>query len=99
MVIFNFFKKSLQKAFSEITLETTLDFVKNKIIEQAKTELTGADKKSNVDKAVVGFIKANIISTSPLANALINILIGYVPVLTQCIYEYLKKYVDGLTEA
>ena len=75
-----------------------MEFIKNRIIEQAKTELTGEEKKSNVDRAVVCFIKSNIVSVNPIVNALINVLVDYVPTVTQCIYEYLKKYVDGLTE-
>ena len=71
---------------------------KNNIIEQAKTELSGSDKKANVDSAVINFIKMNIKNENPLICMLINILLEYVPVFTQCIYEYLKKYVDGLTE-
>lgn len=71
---------------------------KNNIIEQAKTELSGNDKKANVDSAVINFIKMNIKNENPLVCMLINILLEYVPVITQCIYEYLKKYVDGLTE-
>lgn len=74
-------------------------FAKEKVIEQAKTEFDGKTKKINVDKAVIEFIKSKIKPANPVASALINILVEYVPVLTQCIYENLKKYVDGLTEA
>ena len=98
MKVFNFLYKSIQKNFSECTLEKTMEFIKNRIIEQAKTELSGEEKKSNVDRAVVCFIKSNIVSVNPIVNALINVLVDYVPTVTQCIYEYLKKYVDGLTE-
>lgn len=99
MNIFKNLANTVKKKVSDEGIKIFFDFTKNKIIEQAKTTLEGYDKKKNVDNAVILFIKSNFKSVNPVQNALINILIEYIPVLTQCIYENLKKYVDGLTEA
>lgn len=72
--------------------------IKTNIIEQARSELSGSEKKINVDRAVVEFVKLNIKTENPIGAVLINILVDCIPVITQCVYEYLKKYVDGLTE-
>ncbi|MCM1265258.1 MAG: hypothetical protein NC200_03580 [Candidatus Gastranaerophilales bacterium] len=100
MSIFSFFniKARMKEVFSQATIKKLLEYAKNKIIEQAKTKLSGPEKKSNVDNAVITFIKMNFVSKNTIINMLINILIDYVPVFTQCIYDYLKKYVDGITE-
>jgi len=89
-------KTKIKEALSEEKVSSLLDFIKSKIIEQAQTELAGKEKKTNVDNAVIAFIKTNIVTTNPFISMLINILIDYVPVFTQCIYDYLKKYTDGL---
>lgn len=94
----NIIQKSIEKSLSKAGVATIFDFMKTKIIEQVKTELSGSDKKKNVDKSVVAFITATMRTSNPITKALINILIDYVPVITQCIYDYLSKYVDGLTE-
>lgn len=99
MAIFGFLKRSVLKTFSKDNVLVLLDTIKSKIIEQAKSEILGSDKKKNVDTAVIDFIKTNMKTSNPIVNTLINVLIEYVPILTQCVYEYLKKYVDGLTEA
>ncbi len=98
MNLLGFIKNSVLNTFSKENMVSLFDIIKNKIIEQAKSELSGSDKKYNVDMAVITFIKTNMKTPNPIANTLINILIEYVPVLTQCVYEYLRKYVDGLTE-
>ena len=99
MMIFKFIEKSVFKTFSKENVFNLFEIIKNKIIEQARYELAGTEKKTNVDNAVIGFIKTNMKTANPIVNVLINILVEYIPILTQCIYEYLKKYVDGLTEA
>lgn len=89
---------SSEKLISKENISRVFEYIKSQIIEQAKEELAGSEKKLNVDKAVVAFIKATFISRNPLVNTLISIVIDYVPVLTQCIYDYLKKYLDTLSE-
>lgn len=96
--IFNLIKKSFEKSFSKVNMKLVLDFMKTKIIEQAKEELQGSEKKEKVDKAVIDFVLKNVKSGNPIINAFIGILIDYIPSVSQCVYEYLKKYVDGLTE-
>ena len=100
MSVFSFFniKAKVKEVLSNEKLSQLFDFIKSKIIEQAQTQFEGAEKKANVDNAVITFIKTKIVSSNPVVSILINILIDYVPVFTQCIYDYLKKYVDGLTE-
>ena len=89
---------SSEKIISKENISKVFEYIKSQIVEQAKEQLSGSEKKSNVDKAVVTFIKASFISRNPLINTLISIVIEYVPVLTQCIYDYLKKYLDTLSE-
>ena len=91
-------KNSLKTTFSKEKVLLVLEYAKRQIIEQAKNCLVGSEKKSNVDKAVVMFIKSNFVSSNPLISLGINILIDNVPLITQCVYDSLKKYVDGLTE-
>lgn len=100
MSIFSFLniKTQAKEILSKSTIKKLFEYSKNKIIEQARTELSGSEKKSNVDKAVIAFIRLNIVSKNMIIKTLIDVLIDYVPIFTQCIYDYLKKYVDGLTE-
>ena len=91
-------KLSIEKSLSKKSIISVFDFIKNKIIEQVKTELSGEEKKQIVDNAVISFVSKNIKSANPINVALVNILIDYIPILTQCIYDYLSKHVDGLTE-
>ncbi|MCD8378245.1 MAG: hypothetical protein LUB59_05605 [Candidatus Gastranaerophilales bacterium] len=100
MSIFSFFnfKSKLKEVFSQENITELLNYVKSNIIEQVKNSIDGAEKKSNVDNAVITFIKTKLVSSNVLVNVLVNVLTEYVPVITQCIYDYLKKYVDGLTE-
>lgn len=98
MIFSKYIKNCITKKYSEGLFRQTLELIKNKIIEQAKKELSECDKKNNVDSAVIDFIKSNIKTVNPLVNALMCVVIDYVPILTQCIYDNLKKYVDGLTE-
>lgn len=97
-MILNIIRNTIHRNIPENTFSLVLELIKNKIIEQAKIELNGTEKKHNVDSAVIEFIRTTIICKNPIVNTLINILTDYIPVLTQYIYEYLKKYVDGLTE-
>lgn len=91
-------KKYLTNIFSKEKILSIFEYTKNQIIKQAKINLTGTEKKSNVDKTVIEYIKSNFISSNPFVSLLINILIENVPLITQCIYESLKRYVDNLTE-
>jgi hypothetical protein len=92
------FKKDFKTVFSEVRISKLLTYIKVQIISQVKSGLSGDEKKAKVDNAVIEFINSNLLTKNKLVNTLINILIGYVPVITQYIYEYLKRYVDGLTE-
>ena len=100
MSIFSFFniKSKLKEAFSSEKISALLELIKTEIIEQVKSELDGEEKKTLVDNAVITFIKENFTTTNVFVNIIINTLIDYIPTITQYIYDYLKKYVDGLTE-
>lgn len=88
----------IKEKFPYEKISKLLDLIKSEIINQVKKELDGSEKKSNVDKAVIFFVKTNFTSSNIFINAVINILIDYIPIFTQHIYDYLKKRVDGLTE-
>lgn len=100
MSIFSFFniKSKLKEAFSSEKISSLLELIKTEIIEQVKSELDGEEKKTIVDNAVIAFIKENFTTNNVFVNVIINALIDYIPTITQYIYNYLKKYVDGLTE-
>lgn len=71
--------------------------VKDKIIEQAKTDLEGYKKKEIVDAFLIkelGLLKGK----NALLDILVDFFIARVPKTTQKIYDQLKIKVDGITK-
>ena len=73
------------------------DRVKDKIIEQAKTDLEGYKKKEIVDAFLIkelGLLKGK----NALLDILVDFFIARVPKTTQKIYDQLKVRIDGITK-
>lgn len=80
----------LSKCFSQENVSKLFGVIKTNILEQATKKLSGEEKKANVDKAVVEFIKKTFVSKNILLSFLVNILIDLVPRITQSIFDILK---------
>ena len=85
----------LSKCFSQEKVTQLFGFIKDNILEQALLNLTGQEKKVNVDNAVKAFIKANFVSTNVVLSFLIKVLIDIVPRITQSVYDILMSYKAG----
>lgn len=81
----------LNKCFSQENISNLFGVIKKNIVEQATQQLSGEEKKANVDKAVVEFIKSTFISKNILLSFLVNVLIDLVPRITQSIFDMLKS--------
>ena len=94
----------INKETFKAKLETILDryselkdLVKDKIIEQAKTDLEGYRKKEIVDAFLIkelGLLKGK----NALLDILVEFFISRVPKTTQKIYDQLKAKIDGITK-
>lgn len=81
----------LNRCFSQENISNLFGVIKKNIVEQAAKQLSGEEKKANVDKAVVEFIKSTFISKNILLSFLVNVLIDLVPRITQSIFDMLKS--------
>lgn len=81
----------LNRCFSQENISNLFGVIKKNIVEQAAQQLSGEEKKANVDKAVVEFIKSTFISKNILLSFLVNVLIDLVPRITQSIFDMLKS--------
>ena len=73
------------------------DQVKDKIIEQAKTDLEGYKKKEIVDAFLVKELSL-LKGKNVLLDILVDFFISRVPKTTQKIYDQLKVRVEGITK-
>ena len=81
----------LNKCFSQENISKLVGVIRNNILEQATKQLSGEEKKANVDKAVVGFIKNTFVSNNILLSFLVKVLIDLVPRITQSMFDILKS--------
>ena len=81
----------LNKCFSQENISKLFGVIRNNILEQATKQLSGEEKKANVDKAVVGFIKNTFVSNNILLSFLVKVLIDLVPRITQSMFDILKS--------
>lgn len=79
----------LNKYFSQENISKLFGVITTNIVEQGAKQLSGAEKKMNVDRAVVEFIKKTFISKNILVSFLVNVLIDLVPRITQSIFDIL----------
>ena len=81
----------LNKCFSQENISKLFGVIRNNILEQATKQLSGEEKKANVDRAVVEFIKKTFVSKNILLSFLVNILIDLVPRITQSMFDMLMS--------
>lgn len=80
-------------------VKSLLQQIINKIIEQVNEELDGKEKKTSVDNAVSIWLVENIAGLGVIQKFVITqYVIPTIPIITQAIYDCLKKKVEGLTE-
>lgn len=73
------------------------DTVKDKIIEQATSDLAGYKKKEIVDTLLVNGLN-NLKGKHKIVDFIIDYFISKVPCTTQKIYDQLKARVSGITK-
>lgn len=81
----------LNKYFSQENISNLFDVIRKNILEQAVLQLSGQEKKNNVDKAVIEFITRTFVSKNILLSFLTRILIDLVPRITQSLYEIMMS--------
>ncbi len=81
----------LNKYFSQENISNLFDVIRKNILEQAVLQLSGQEKKNNVDKAVITFITKTFVSKNILLSFLTRILIDLVPRITQSLYEIMMS--------
>jgi len=97
--IFDLFsvRKESKKIFTRENLLEVLNLAKWYIIDQAKNSLRGAEKKQIVDSAIINIINEK---TKDCKNSILLWIIerikGFIPTITQYIYDTLKEKVDNL---
>ena len=77
----------LNKYFSQENISNLFGVIRKNILEQAVLQLSGQEKKNNVDNAVIEFITRTFVSKNILLSFLTKILIDLVPRITQSLYE------------
>ena len=92
------FKKEAAKVFTKENFEHILKTAREEIINQAKAQIKGPEKKVIVDKIVIA--KIEILKETYKKNGLIvwllNLIIKTIPAVTQLIYEFLKEKIENL---
>lgn len=83
----------LNKYFSQENISNLFGVIRKNILEQAVLQLSGQEKKDNVDKAVIEFITKTFVSKNILLSFLTRILIDSVPRITQSLYEIIMTKV------
>lgn len=69
-----------------------------KILEYVNKELDGKEKKTRVDAAITTWITENVVKLGNVQQFIITqYVIPTIPIITQAIYDCLKKKVDGVT--
>lgn len=93
------FKKETIKVFCKENIGLLCEEIKKQIIERVNEQITGAEKKAKVDAYIIDFIEAKFHSENVIVQFVIDKLVEAVPMLTQFVYDYLKKHISGLTES
>ena len=91
------FKKEGKKIFSKENFIEILKLAREKIVEQAKENIPGIEKKIIVDEIVIAKITAwkNTCKNKMVAWVLDRI-IEVIPSVTQLVYDFLKEKVESL---
>lgn len=91
------FKKEANKIFSKENFAHILETSRLFIIEQAKNNVPGVEKKFIVDEKVIASI--NILKDScknGLIKWLLERIIDIIPTVTQIVYNFLKEKIENL---
>lgn len=93
------FKKEGKKVFSKETFKEVLEVAREKIVEQVKSNIPGAEKKAIVDDFVIAFILKKIKELG-IKNGiilwLVDRIIELIPSVTQLVYDFLKEKIENL---
>ena len=94
------FKKGFKELFSKENLSDLFNYAKTQILHYVnKSDLLGYEKKKKVDEAVLSYIDMKFTSSNCFVKFVINLIKAVVPTITQFIYDNLKSYIEGFTEA
>ena len=91
------FKKEGRNIFSKETFSEVLGVARQAIIDQAKKNIPGVEKKNAVDVKVISritSIEANC--SNGIIRWVIERIIDVIPTVTQFIYDRLKEKVENL---
>ena len=91
------FKKEATKIFSKENFAHILEVARLEIIEQAKKNIPGVEKKFIVDEKVLaqlGILKDSC--KNKLLMWLIDRVMDAIPTVTQLIYNFLKEKIENL---
>lgn len=88
----------LNKYFSQENISKLFGVITTNIVEQGAKQLSGTEKKMNVDRAVVEFIKKTFVSKNILVSFLVKVLIDLVPRITQSIFDILVSKAGELKQ-
>lgn len=91
------FKKEGKKIFSKETFSEVLEVARQAIIDQAKKNIPGVEKKQAVDIKVISRITSiEAKCSNSIIRWVIERIIDVVPTITQFIYDRLKEKVESL---
>ena len=91
------FKKDLGSAFSKENISAIFQIARKEIIEQAKKNIPGPEKKAIVDEIIIHKIESLKFSCkNSIVLGIIDKVIEVIPLITQLIYEFLKEKVEEL---
>jgi len=75
-----------------------LQIATSKIVENVNKELDGQEKKASVDSTICNWISNNSSNLGLMQQFIVTkYIVPMIPVVTQAIYDCLKKKVEGLT--
>ena len=91
------FKKEAVKVFSKENILHVLNLTKEKIIEQIQNNIPGIEKKEQVDKIVIEFIRERAkVTNNKVVLWFVDRLIEIIPSITQKVYDFLKEKIENL---
>lgn len=91
------FKKEANKVFTRENFTHVLGVARVAIVEQAKTNYPGVEKKFNVDEKVIATVRVLKDSCkNGLIKWVLDRIIDAIPAITQLIYDFLKEKIENL---
>ena len=93
------FKKEAGKVFCKETFKDILESAKDLIVDLAKENIPGEEKKRTLDTILTARIYGKVAESgikNKLVLWLVDKLVEVLPTITQLIYEFLKAKVENL---